>query len=174
MVSAYSFCFFAYNVCFCLQLLLLLIVLYLLIILLIVSASAFAYGFCILILLLASMEVDWSKLPTELLNLISQRIYHEVDLIRFRSVCSTRRSSSIPNHHQILPFKFSLLKLPVLTDPNGIDTINNNTSFWYLSKQNIFIIKTRVAKPNTFTHSPNIGNLIAVLCWITTNYMFSI
>lgn len=87
------------------------------------------------------MEVDWSKLPTELLNLISQRIYDEVDLIRFRSVCSTWRSSSIPNHHHILPFKFPLLKLPVLTEPNDIDTINSTTSNWYLSKQNIFLIK---------------------------------
>ncbi|RHN50453.1 putative F-box domain-containing protein [Medicago truncatula] len=38
--------------------------------------------------------VDWSKLPTELLNLISQRIDDEIDFIRFRSTCSTWRSST--------------------------------------------------------------------------------
>jgi len=90
--------------------------------------------------------VDWSKLPKDLLNLISQRIYDEVDLIRFQSVCSTWRSSSVPNHHHhdhILPFKFPLLKFPFLSDPNDIDTINssNNTSFCYLSKQNLFLIQ---------------------------------
>jgi len=85
--------------------------------------------------------IDWSNLPKDLLNLISQRIYDEVDLIRFQSVCSTWRSSSVPNHHPISPFKFPLLKFPFLSDPNDIDTINNNsnTSFCYLSKQNIFL-----------------------------------
>jgi len=100
------------------------------------------------------MEVDWSKLPTELLNLISQRIYGEVDLIRFRSVCSTWRSSSSPNHHDILPFKFPLLKLPVLSDPNDVDTINNTTSFWYLCKQNIFLIKPPQEEEQTLTLHP--------------------
>jgi hypothetical protein len=100
------------------------------------------------------MEVDWSKLPTELLNLISQRIYDEVNLIRCRSVCSTWRSSSIPKHYQILPFKYPLLKLQVLTDPNDIDTINNTASFWYLSKQNIFLIKPPQQEEQTLTLRP--------------------
>ena len=93
--------------------------------------------------------VDWSDLPKDLLNLISQRIYDEVDLIRFQSVCSTWRSSSVPNHHPISPFKFPLLKFPFLSDPNDIDTINNNsnTSFCYLSKQNIFLIEPPQEQP---------------------------
>jgi len=55
----------------------------------------------------ASMaEVDWSELPTDLVKLISQLFYKDLDLIRFRSVCSMWRRSSISNHHhQILPFK---------------------------------------------------------------------
>ncbi|AES75155.1 TIR domain protein [Medicago truncatula] len=87
--------------------------------------------------------VDWTKLPKDLLNLISQRIYDEVDLIRFQSVCSTWRSSSVPNHHPISPFKFPLLKFPFLSDSNDIDTINsnNNTSFCYLTKQNLYLIQ---------------------------------
>jgi len=87
--------------------------------------------------------VDWSKLPTDLLNLISQRIDDdELDLIRFRSVCSSWRSSSVPNHHYILPFKFPVFKLSVLSDPNGMDSINsNNLPFCQLSKQNIYLIK---------------------------------
>jgi hypothetical protein len=50
---------------------------------------------------------DWSELPKDLLNLISKRIDNDLDLIRFRSVCSLWRRSSISNkHHQlILPFK---------------------------------------------------------------------
>jgi len=50
-------------------------------------------------------EADWSELPKELLNLISQHL--DLDLISFRS---TWRSCSIPNHHHILSFKFPLLQ----------------------------------------------------------------
>ncbi|AES74963.1 putative F-box domain-containing protein [Medicago truncatula] len=81
--------------------------------------------------------VDWSKLPTDLLNLISQRIDDdELDLIRFRSVCSTWRSSSVPNHHYILPYKFPVFKLPFISEQN-----DKNPPFCHLSKQNIFLIK---------------------------------
>ena len=51
-------------------------------------------------------EADWSELPNDLVNLISQRFDKDLDLIRFKSVCSMWRRSSISNHHhQILPFK---------------------------------------------------------------------
>ncbi|MCH82902.1 F-box protein [Trifolium medium] len=80
---------------------------------------------------------DWSELPKDLLNLISQQINNEVDLIRFRSICSNWRSSSIPIHHSnILPFKFPLLEFPF-----NIDSINNNTSFCNFSKCSYFLIK---------------------------------
>jgi len=82
---------------------------------------------------------DWSELPTELLHLISERIDTEIDLIRFRSVCSNWRSSSIPKHHlNILPFKFPLFKFRSLSD-----SINNNNTlpFCYLSKRSLFLIK---------------------------------
>ena len=86
--------------------------------------------------------VDWSKLPMELLNLISQRIDDEIDLIRFRSTCSTWRSSSVLKLLQILPSKFPLFKLPFLSDPNDMDTINgNNPPFGRLSKQTLYLIK---------------------------------
>ncbi|AES69472.1 putative F-box domain-containing protein [Medicago truncatula] len=78
-------------------------------------------------------EVDWSDLPKELLNMISQRIDIEIDLIRFRSVCSNwRRSSSVSDHHLSLTINFPLLKS--LSD----STI---TSFCCLSKRSIFLIK---------------------------------
>ncbi|AES76329.1 hypothetical protein MTR_6g076200 [Medicago truncatula] len=44
-------------------------------------------------------EADWSQLPKDLLNLISQRLVNELDLIRYRSVCSNLSSSSTPNHY---------------------------------------------------------------------------
>ncbi|KAK2440334.1 hypothetical protein QL285_011757 [Trifolium repens] len=82
-------------------------------------------------------EADWSELPKDLLDLISERIDNEIDLIRFRSICSTWRSSTIPIHRHILPFKFPLPKLPF-----AIDSINNSdTSFCYLSKRSLFLIK---------------------------------
>ncbi|KAK2440310.1 F-box protein SKIP23 [Trifolium repens] len=86
--------------------------------------------------------VDWSELPIELLNLISQRFDIELDLIRFRSVCSTWRSSSIPNHYHILPFKYPY---PV-TFPNKRNTLFNprnrgTSSSRHISKQNVYLIK---------------------------------
>ncbi|MCH96340.1 F-box protein [Trifolium medium] len=56
---------------------------------------------------MAMAEANWSELPTDLLNLISQRFDNDLDLIRFRSVCCNWwRSSSISNHHHhSLPFK---------------------------------------------------------------------
>ncbi|KAK2440308.1 hypothetical protein QL285_011734 [Trifolium repens] len=74
--------------------------------------------------------VDWSELPMELLNLISQRFDIELDLIRFRSVCSTWRSSSIPNHYHILPFKYPY-------PANKRDTSSSR----HFSKQNVYLIK---------------------------------
>ncbi|KEH25340.1 F-box protein SKIP23 isoform X1 [Medicago truncatula] len=68
--------------------------------------------------------------------MISQRIYEEVDLIHFRSVCSTWRSSSVPKHHRNFRFQFPLLKFPF-----NPDFINRNKSFCYITKQNIFLIK---------------------------------
>ncbi|PNX77770.1 F-box protein [Trifolium pratense] len=104
------------------------------------------------------MAADWSELPTDLLNLISECIDNEIDLIRFRSICSTWRSSSIPNHHtNILPFKFPLLKYvrssdsvsdddvsDSIDDYEFSDSININDTkfpFSYLSKRSIFLIK---------------------------------
>ncbi|KAK2386301.1 F-box protein SKIP23 [Trifolium repens] len=73
---------------------------------------------------------DWSQLPKDLLQLISQRLNSEVYLIRFRSVCSSWRQSSVPNcHHNHLPSK--LPHFPT-------DEINNVCD---LSKQSIFLIK---------------------------------
>ncbi|CAK8565087.1 unnamed protein product [Lathyrus sativus] len=42
---------------------------------------------------------DWSKLPKNLLQLISGKLNNELYSIRFQSVCSSCRSSSIPSYH---------------------------------------------------------------------------
>ncbi|AES70101.2 putative F-box domain-containing protein [Medicago truncatula] len=71
---------------------------------------------------------DWSQLAKELLQLISERLDSELYRLRFRSVCSSWRSSSSPNYHQNhLP-----LKLPEFSN------IENN----YLIKHNMFLIKS--------------------------------
>jgi hypothetical protein len=62
---------------------------------------------------MAMAEANWSELPIELLNLISQQIDNDLDLdlIRFGSVCSTWHRSSISNHHpHSLPFKLNVSK----------------------------------------------------------------
>jgi len=83
-----------------------------------------------------AMAADWSELPKDLLNLISERIDSELDLTRFRSVCSNWRSSSIPNHHPNSTIEFPLFKAPFLSD-----SINNITSFCKLFKHSFFLIK---------------------------------
>lgn len=75
---------------------------------------------------------DWSQLPKELLHLISERLDSALYLLRFRSVCSTWRSSiSNHHHHHHLPFKFPLL--------SNTDS-NNNASTFSLSKRTLFLI----------------------------------
>ncbi|RHN66237.1 putative F-box domain-containing protein [Medicago truncatula] len=77
-------------------------------------------------------STDWCELPTELLNLISQRIDDELDLIHFRSVCSKWRRSSISNHNPN-----STLKVPQLSY-NLSDT---SSPFCCLFKRTLFFIK---------------------------------
>ncbi|PNY07727.1 F-box family protein [Trifolium pratense] len=74
---------------------------------------------------------DWSKLPKELLQIISEKLNCEFHELRFRSVCSSWRSSSIPpkNHLLNLPSKFPY--------PSKN---NNNTSTYPIFKRTIFLI----------------------------------
>jgi hypothetical protein len=92
---------------------------------------------------MAVAEPDWSELPKDLLYLISQRTDNEIDFIHFRSVCSTWRSSTIPYHDHILPFKVPLL---------------DNKSFSYLLKGSYFLIKPsphqQQQQEQTLVHRP--------------------
>jgi hypothetical protein len=84
------------------------------------------------------VEADWSKLPKDLLSLISERLGNELDLTRFRSVCSSWHSS-VSNHHRILPFKLPLHTYP---QPNKIySNIKTSSSSCFLSKHSFFLIK---------------------------------
>ncbi|KAI3717403.1 hypothetical protein L1987_68993 [Smallanthus sonchifolius] len=79
---------------------------------------------------------DWSQLPRELLDVISTHLPSETDLLRFRSVCTTWRSSIHP-----LSSRFPIL-------PNT--GISDTTWGFYLSKRTIFRIG--LSDPNP--HSP--------------------
>lgn len=83
------------------------------------------------------MAADWSQLPTELLVLISEKLSNsELYLIRFRSVCSSWRSS-VSNYHR--PYHLPLLKqLPPFFNNNNTP----NESVFYVMKHNIFLIKS--------------------------------
>jgi hypothetical protein len=92
----------------------------------------------------ASMEADWSQLPRELLQLISQKLNNsELYLLRFRSVCSTWRSS-VPNYcrnnHSFLK---QIPQFPNEIKPPTTSNRPTPTSNYVrcLSKQNIFLIK---------------------------------
>ncbi|MED6155887.1 hypothetical protein PIB30_009664 [Stylosanthes scabra] len=73
---------------------------------------------------------DWSELPKELLYLISELIDSPFYLLRFRSVCSSWRSSSspLPNH---LPLKF----------PTFPSATADTASIFSLSKRTLFLIR---------------------------------
>ncbi|XWS55136.1 hypothetical protein CRYUN_Cryun10bG0149000 [Craigia yunnanensis] len=74
---------------------------------------------------------DWTQLPKELLDLISKHLDASFDVIRFRSVCSTWRSTVIsPERHRLAPL------FPVIPDDGGI----LDTSFGFsLSKRTVFL-----------------------------------
>nr|GEV28777.1 F-box protein SKIP23-like [Tanacetum cinerariifolium] len=73
---------------------------------------------------------DWSHLPLELLDLISKHLNFDTDLIKFRSVCTSWRSSITP-----LTSRFPIL-------PNT--GISDTTWGFYLSKRTIF----RITRPD--------------------------
>ncbi|PNX73660.1 F-box protein SKIP23 [Trifolium pratense] len=81
-----------------------------------------------------AVATNWSELPKDLLDQIWERLDNEIDLIRFRSICSHWRSSSIPNRHSIVIVKFPLPK-------NILPDLNIKTSFCHLSKRKTFLIK---------------------------------
>ncbi|KAE8709256.1 hypothetical protein F3Y22_tig00110332pilonHSYRG01196 [Hibiscus syriacus] len=73
---------------------------------------------------------DWTQLPGELLYLISKRLHNSFDVNRFRSICSTWRSTvTSPKRHRLAP------SFPVLPDEGGMA----NTSYGFsLSKRIVF------------------------------------
>lgn len=83
---------------------------------------------------------EWSQLPKDLLDLIAKHLNTSTDLLRFRSVCSTWRSSVAPNPHSP-PSRFPIL-------PN--DGISDTSWGFYLSKRTIF----RLGLPQPSIHAP--------------------
>ena len=97
----------------------------------------------------SSMAADWSQIPFELLQLISEKLNNsEFYLLRFHSVCSTWRSSSIPlsNHQNPKP-----LKLPHLLTKKTNTNIGSVSS--HLIKHNILLIKPPLCH-QTLHHHP--------------------
>ncbi|KAF7814335.1 F-box protein SKIP23 [Senna tora] len=73
---------------------------------------------------------DWSQLPVELLSSIAERFIHfQFNLLRFRSVCSSWRSS-FPFSHYPVPSKF-----PILSN----DSPSHDWTF-SLSKRTLFLL----------------------------------
>ncbi|CAL5402324.1 hypothetical protein CsSME_00025696 [Camellia sinensis var. sinensis] len=83
---------------------------------------------------------DWSQLPRELLDLIAKHLQSEIDLIRFRSICSSWRSS-VSSIHDPTPSRFPIL-------PN--EGISDTSWGFYLSKRTIF----RLGLPQPHRQTP--------------------
>ncbi|PNX79979.1 F-box family protein [Trifolium pratense] len=77
---------------------------------------------------------DWSQLHRDILQHISKTLNSEFYQIRFRSVCSSWRSSIPKNHHHHLNLP---LKFPI---PSDDDSNSNSNSNFHLSKRNVFLI----------------------------------
>ncbi|KAK9287025.1 hypothetical protein L1049_015433 [Liquidambar formosana] len=70
----------------------------------------------------------WSQLPKELLELIAQRLKTTFDILRFRSVCSSWRSS-VPPKPRCLPYRFPSPPDDVIPDMAGDIFISKRTIF---------------------------------------------
>ncbi|XP_057494840.1 F-box protein SKIP23-like [Actinidia eriantha] len=82
----------------------------------------------------------WHQLPRELIALISKHLGTDIDVLRFRSVCSSWRSSVAPNPHPT-PFR-----LPILPNEGTSDT----SWGFYLSKRTIF----QLGLPEPYRQTP--------------------
>lgn len=92
--------------------------------------SAFSFPFVVSRETETQSMAEWSQLPKELLDEIAKRLESPLYLVRFRSVCSSWRSS-ISLQARILPGLFPFL-------PN--DGISDTTWGFYLSKRSVFLI----------------------------------
>jgi hypothetical protein len=101
------------------------------------------------------MAADWTQLPKDLLQLISDKLNSEFYQLRFRSVCSSWRSSIPKNHHHHLnlPSKFPAPSNSnnILIDHHSNSNSNNNASTFPLSKRTLFLI---TPPPNQQTLNP--------------------
>ncbi|KAF3682240.1 putative receptor-like cytosolic serine/threonine-protein kinase RBK1-like [Capsicum annuum] len=87
----------------------------------------------------STVMAEWSQLPRELVELISKHLPTEADFLRFRSVCSSWRSS-LPSK----PYPSSLSRFPIL--PN--DGIAENSWGFKLSKSPIFLLRSPTSSDN--------------------------
>ncbi|KAL2254918.1 UNVERIFIED_CONTAM: F-box protein SKIP23 [Sesamum indicum] len=74
---------------------------------------------------------DWSTLPAELLNLVSQQLPTSTDVLRFRSVCATWRAA-------VPPPPTTATRFPIL--PNS--GISDTSWGFYLSKRTIYSLQS--------------------------------
>jgi hypothetical protein len=88
---------------------------------------------------------DWSQLHRDILQHISQKLNSEFYQIRFRSVCSSWRSSIPKNYHHYLNLP---LKFPI---PSDDDSNSNSKNTFHFSKRNLFLI---IPPPNQETLHP--------------------
>ncbi|XP_062177489.1 F-box protein SKIP23-like isoform X2 [Alnus glutinosa] len=93
---------------------------------------------------------DWSQLPKELLGLIAERLNSPFYQLRFRSVCSSWRSSFSPRPLLRLPGRFPFIQGDGITD---------STWGFHLSRRTIFLIRSPDARSQT---PPNSSWLVKV------------
>ncbi|KAG7556288.1 hypothetical protein ISN44_As11g023370 [Arabidopsis suecica] len=80
---------------------------------------------------------NWSELPLEIILMISVRIDNPFDLIHYRSVCSSWRSSSLLTFRPV-----PSLRCPVPPDAGGDDC--------YISRSRVYLIKSLSSVPFQF------------------------
>ncbi|KAK1588533.1 hypothetical protein Q3G72_024397 [Acer saccharum] len=82
---------------------------------------------------------EWSEIPEELLHQVAQSLDTSFDFFRFRTVCSTWRSSVEQKLHR-LPGRFPIL--PNNEDDNHVNVNSSNACFgFHLSKRTVYLIR---------------------------------
>ncbi|KAH8510457.1 hypothetical protein H0E87_008135 [Populus deltoides] len=92
---------------------------------------------------------EWTHLPKDLMELISKRLDTSTDLLRFRSVCNSWRSSIPPEPPCLSPNTFKIL-------PN--DGISHTSFGFSLFKRTVFL----VGLPNSHNQTDTQGWLIKI------------
>ncbi|CAA7032984.1 unnamed protein product [Microthlaspi erraticum] len=97
------------------------------------------------------MLTDWTQLPEELLQVITEKLENCFDVVHARSVCSSWRSA--------LPFPCCLLS-PIYSLPTFNKDTLENKGLWTLKKIPVFLFRVRTLAPAASASEYFMGGIV--------------